>query len=103
MWSSYLALGLTLIILLTNGFSVFTKGNWDPETFVASYLYVNSLPIPYVGRAQADLNSSDIPLVISAYLIWKFLKKTKIYTLSEIPLDDALKQADLEQEATYRD
>lgn len=45
----------------------------------------------------------DIPLVISAYLIWKFYKKTKIYNLSDIPLMDALRQADLEEEARYHD
>lgn len=37
-YTSYIALFFTLLILLTNGFSVFTKGNWDPESFVASYL-----------------------------------------------------------------
>lgn len=29
---------MCLIILLTGGFSVFTKGNWDPVGFVSSYL-----------------------------------------------------------------
>lgn len=29
---------MCLLILLTSGFSVFTQGNWDPETFVSSYL-----------------------------------------------------------------
>lgn len=53
---------------------------------------------------KANLNASrDIPLVLSAYLIWKFYKKTKIYELSEIPLMDALRQADLEEENRYRD
>ncbi|ROW07007.1 hypothetical protein VPNG_06666 [Cytospora leucostoma] len=79
LYSSYAALFLCMVILLTSGFKVFTKGNWDPETFVSSYL--------------------DIPLVLSAYLIWKFIKKTKIYKLDEIPLADALKQADLEEAA----
>ncbi|KAJ4407112.1 hypothetical protein N0V82_009982 [Gnomoniopsis sp. IMI 355080] len=82
-YSSYFALFLTLVILFTNGFSVFTTGGWDPETFVSSYL--------------------DIPLVICAYLIWKFTKKTKLYSLTEIPLEDALKQAELEVEEIYHD
>lgn len=41
----------------------------------------------------------DIPLVLSAYLIWKLFKKTKIYKLDEIPLADALRQAELEEAA----
>ncbi|KAF3766871.1 hypothetical protein M406DRAFT_251863 [Cryphonectria parasitica EP155] len=83
LYSSYSALVLCITILLTSGFSVFTKGNWDPETFISSYL--------------------DIPLVLAAYLIWKLIKKTKITALEDIPLEDALKQADLEEEARYQD
>ncbi|KAH8785892.1 amino acid permease/ SLC12A domain-containing protein [Diaporthe sp. PMI_573] len=85
-YSSSVALCLCVIILLTNGFSCFTRGNWDPETFVSSYL--------------------DIPLVISAFLIWKFYKKTQFYSLDEIPIADALRQADIEEAAriqTYHD
>lgn len=79
LYSSCAALSLCIIILLTSGFSVFTKGNWDTETFVSSYL--------------------DIPLVLCAYLIWKFTKKTEIYALKDIPLADALRQAELEEAA----
>jgi amino acid transporter len=32
--------------------------------------------------------------VLSAYLIWKIWKKTKIVSLSDIPLKDAFKQAE---------
>ncbi|KAK2614955.1 hypothetical protein N8I77_001742 [Diaporthe amygdali] len=78
-YSSWISLCLCIIILLTNGFSCFTEGNWDPETFVSSYL--------------------DIPLVITAFLVWKFYKRTKFYSLDEIPLADALRQADLEEAA----
>ncbi|KAK7722214.1 hypothetical protein SLS64_000747 [Diaporthe eres] len=76
-YSSCVSLCLCITILLTNGFSCFTKGNWNTETFVSSYL--------------------DIPLVISAFLIWKFYKKTKFYSLDEIPILDALRQADIEE------
>lgn len=37
-YASCVALVMCVIILLTNGFTVFTKGNWDPSTFVAAYL-----------------------------------------------------------------
>ncbi|KAH7126348.1 amino acid permease/ SLC12A domain-containing protein [Dactylonectria estremocensis] len=72
-YSSYAALVMSLTILFTGGFSVFTKGNWSAVGFVSSYL--------------------DIPIVITAYLAWKFVKKTKIVSLSEIPLSDAFEKS----------
>jgi amino acid transporter len=69
-YSTPVALFLSVVILLTNGFSVFTKGGWSTETFVSSYL--------------------DIPLVLVAFLLWKFIKRTKFVKLSEIPLKEAL-------------
>ncbi|KAI1097205.1 proline-specific permease [Jackrogersella minutella] len=74
LYSSSFALFMCLLILFTSGFAVFTKGNWDASGFVSSYL--------------------DIPLVLAAYFIWKFLKKTKIAWLRSIPLDDAFQQVD---------
>ncbi|KAK0758127.1 hypothetical protein N5P37_009428 [Trichoderma harzianum] len=75
LYSSSAALFMCSIILLTNGFVVFTKGNWSPSGFVSAYL--------------------DIPLVLAAYLIYKFVKKTKVVALKEIPLEEALMQAEL--------
>lgn len=54
-------------------------------------------------EANETVSKRDIPLVISAYLIWKFIKKTKITALADIPLSDALRQAELEDEARYHD
>ena len=73
-YSTPIALFLCVIILLTNGFDVFTTGGWSTSTFVSSYL--------------------DIPLVLAAYLLWKFIKKTKFVKLSEIPLKEALDDID---------
>ncbi|KAF6824251.1 amino acid transporter [Colletotrichum plurivorum] len=73
-YSSSVGLVMCIIILFTSGFEVFTKGNWSPSGFVSSYL--------------------DIPLVLGAYLIWKFAKKTKVVTLDNIPLHEAFEQAD---------
>lgn len=73
-YSSSFSLFMCLLILLTSGFKVFTKGNWDASSFVSSYL--------------------DIPLVLAAYSIWKVLKRTKIQSLKSIPLDDAFQQVD---------
>ncbi|RWA10220.1 hypothetical protein EKO27_g4871 [Xylaria grammica] len=74
LYSSYTGLFMCLIILLTGGYEVFTAGNWDAQSFVSSYL--------------------DIPLVLAAYLIWKLWKKTKMVSLSDIPLEEAFKQAE---------
>jgi amino acid transporter len=37
-YSSWFALVMCTIFLLTGGFAVFTKGNWDTATFISSYL-----------------------------------------------------------------
>jgi amino acid transporter len=37
-YSSWAAIVLCIIIILTNGFAVFTKGNWDNATFVSAYM-----------------------------------------------------------------
>ncbi|KAK7921335.1 hypothetical protein PG985_009357 [Apiospora marii] len=74
-YSSCVALVMCILILFTSGFTVFTKGNWDAAKFVSSYL--------------------DIPLVLGAYLIWKFVKKTKVVSLDSTPLLAALDQVDL--------
>ncbi|KAI1761585.1 proline-specific permease [Hypoxylon sp. FL1150] len=73
-YSSSFSLFLCILILFTSGFEVFTAGNWDPSAFVSSYL--------------------DIPLVLAAYLIWKYVKKTKIPSLKDIPLEEAFQQID---------
>ncbi|PSN65752.1 amino acid permease-like protein [Corynespora cassiicola Philippines] len=69
-YSSPVALFMCLTILFTGGFSVFTKGNWSAAGFISSYL--------------------DIPLVIAAFLLWKFIKGTKFVSLAEIPIREAL-------------
>jgi amino acid transporter len=71
-YSSPLALFMCITILLTGGFSVFTKGGWSTSSFVSSYL--------------------DIPLVIAAFLLWKYIKGTKMVDLADIPIRAALEQ-----------
>lgn len=84
---------MCVIILLTGGFEVFTKGNWDPANFVSSYLYVPGTRISVMIWTSANRNS-DIPLVTAAFLFWKFFKKTKFVSLDDVPLRTALEQAD---------
>ncbi|KAI6397513.1 hypothetical protein MCOR23_006147 [Pyricularia oryzae] len=74
-YSSPIALFMCILILFTGGFAVFTEGGWDANSFVSHYL--------------------DIPLVLAAYAVWKFANKTKIAPLREIPVEEALEQAEL--------
>ncbi|WYZ39883.1 hypothetical protein EsH8_IV_000224 [Colletotrichum jinshuiense] len=74
LYSSIVALFMCIVILLTSGFEVFTKGNWSASGFVSSYL--------------------DIPLVALAFVVWKFVKKTKVVSLDSIPLHEAFEQSD---------
>jgi amino acid transporter len=53
------------------------------------YPYPFHIPQLFSDR---KLQSSDIPLVITAYLIWKFVKRTRIVSLREIPLQEALEE-----------
>lgn len=74
-WTPYtspVALFMCLTILLTGGFSTFTKGNWSTSTFISAYL--------------------DIPLVIAAFLLWKFFKGTKFVPLESILIREALEE-----------
>ena len=73
LYSSYVALGMCLLILFTGGFAVFTSGRWNAKSFVSSYL--------------------DIPLVIAFFLGWKLFKKTKWVKLEEVALREAIQQA----------
>ncbi|CZR65803.1 related to general amino acid permease [Phialocephala subalpina] len=67
-YSSRVGLFFCILFLLTGGFSVFIKGNWDTATFI----------------------SSDIPIVIILYTGWKLFKGTNIQTLESIPIQMAL-------------
>ncbi|OJJ66211.1 hypothetical protein ASPBRDRAFT_59886 [Aspergillus brasiliensis CBS 101740] len=69
-YTSWFALVMCVIVLLTGGFTVFTRGNWDASSFVSSYL--------------------DIPLVLAFYLGYKFYRKTELVSTYEMPLEQAL-------------
>ncbi|KAE8315172.1 amino acid permease/ SLC12A domain-containing protein [Aspergillus transmontanensis] len=71
--SSWFAFIACILILFTGGFAVFTAGNWDPASFVSSYL--------------------DIPLVLLAYGLYKYIRGTKIIPLTEVPVHQALEEA----------
>ncbi|KXJ86746.1 amino acid permease/ SLC12A domain-containing protein [Microdochium bolleyi] len=74
-WTAYstpAALVMCVLILLTAGFPVFVPGRWDANSFVSSYV--------------------DIPLVLTAFALWKLIKGTKVVNLADIPLREALEE-----------
>ncbi|KIW13533.1 hypothetical protein PV08_08721 [Exophiala spinifera] len=54
------------MVLIFNGFAVFTHGNWDTRNFVSAYI--------------------GIPLFVSLYLGWKLANKTKTVSIEDIDL-----------------
>lgn len=54
------------LLLLTGGYATFIHGHWSDETFVSSYI--------------------NIPLFAILYFGYKFIKKTSIVALKDIPI-----------------
>lgn len=65
-WSTWFSLILLVILFFTGGYKTFMHGHWDTETFISSYL--------------------NGPLILVIYLGYKFVKKTRIIPLEEIPI-----------------
>lgn len=63
---AYASLFFFVIIILFNGFSVFTHGNWDVSKFVTAYV--------------------GIPIYFALYLFWKILKRSSFVKASEADL-----------------
>lgn len=69
-YAAWIGLISFLIILLTGGYAVFIHGNWDTETFFSAYF--------------------NIPLIFTLFFGYKFLAKTKIVPLDEMPIQKYL-------------
>jgi len=97
---AYIALAYFTVIMLGNGFSGFTKGNWNTGDFVCNYMYVdNSLQILTFDHI-ANPFLSGIPIYLACYFGWKITKRTKWVKASEMDLHTGL--AAIEKEAaTY--
>ncbi|KAF8852175.1 amino acid permease-like protein [Acephala macrosclerotiorum] len=65
-YAAWLSLISFTVLLLTGGYVTFIHGHWDNETFVSSYI--------------------NIPIILILYFSYKFIKKTKIIPLSEVPI-----------------
>ncbi|KAH8820236.1 amino acid permease [Xylogone sp. PMI_703] len=54
------------MVILFNGFAVFTRGNWSVQGFITAYI--------------------GIPIFASFYLGWKLFKKTKMHSIGNIDI-----------------
>ncbi|KAK7890522.1 hypothetical protein LTR67_007730 [Exophiala xenobiotica] len=62
-WGGVVFFGMVLIF---NGFAVFTHGNWNTRNFISAYI--------------------GIPIFFTLYLGWKLVNKTKIVRIQDIDL-----------------
>jgi amino acid transporter len=58
-WSAYISLGYFMIIIIFNGFAVFTHGNWDTQNFVTAYVY---------GHSRSRINTDVSQIHYDPYL-----------------------------------
>ncbi|KAE8352405.1 amino acid permease/ SLC12A domain-containing protein [Aspergillus coremiiformis] len=65
-WTTWFSLMLLIILYFTGGYKTFMHGKWSTETFISSYL--------------------NGPLILALYFGYKFLMKTKVIPLEEIPI-----------------
>lgn len=77
-YAAWISLIAFVILLLTGGFFVFVDGHWSTASFISSYF--------------------NIPLIFVLYFGRKAWKRTKIVSLSEMPIEPFLKVADAEPE-----
>ncbi|KAK3180602.1 hypothetical protein K4F52_008068 [Lecanicillium sp. MT-2017a] len=62
-YAAYVALGFFLMIIIFNGWKVFTKGNWNVQSFITAYVCV--------------------PIYLSFFTFWKIFKRTKFVKAEE--------------------
>jgi len=61
------------VLLLTGGYVTFLHGHWSDETFVSSYF--------------------NIPFILILYFGYKFIRKTKVVSLENMPIREFIKTA----------
>jgi len=73
-YTAYWALGMILMMILTQGYYVFLKGGWDVSNFLFSYLMVGIFP--------------------TIFIVWKIIKRTKWVTYENMDLFTGKKEID---------
>jgi amino acid transporter len=77
------------VVLLFNGFTVFLRGNWNPSSFVASYI---GKPISSEYGWPSD--TTGLPVFFFSWLGWKLVKKTKFVRLADIDFVTGMRELD---------
>lgn len=72
-YGAWISLVSFVLLLLTGGFTVFIEGEWDVQTFVSSYF--------------------NIPLIFALFFGYKFIRKTRMVPLDEMPIRYFLERA----------
>ncbi|RDW61549.1 amino acid transporter-like protein [Coleophoma crateriformis] len=65
-YTTWVSLVLFVVLLFTGGYATFIHGNWSNETFISSYL--------------------NIPIILILYFGYKYIAKTKVVPLAEMPI-----------------
>lgn len=80
-WGGVVFFGMVLIF---NGFAVFTRGNWDTRNFISAYIGLPYVKLPCFKGSQVLILS--IRIFTTFYLVWKLAKKTQIVPIQDIDL-----------------
>ncbi|KAI1305447.1 amino acid permease/ SLC12A domain-containing protein [Xylaria venustula] len=72
------ALSLQVLLLITGGFSTFIHGQWSTETFISSYV--------------------NIPIFLILYFGFKIIKRSKIVSLDQVPIQHYIDVAQRDKE-----
>ena len=65
-YSTWITLGLFVLLFFTGGYTTFMHGHWSTETFISSYF--------------------NLPFIVIVYFAYKVVMKTKIVLLEEMPI-----------------
>jgi amino acid transporter len=82
-WGGVVFFGMVLIF---NGFAVFTHGNWNTRNFISAYI---GIPYVFMLRLRLRVGNQTNPftrIFITFYLGWKLVNKTKIVPIQDIDL-----------------
>ena len=71
-YTTWASLIVFILLFFTGGYTTFMKGRWSTETFISSYF--------------------NLPFIVVVYLGYKFVMKTKIIPLAEIPIRPFIEQ-----------
>ena len=81
-YCTWITLVMLIILFFTGGWKTFTHHHWDTETFISSYL--------------------NLPVIVILYFGYKFIMRTKIVPLDQVPIRPFIEDARLHPEFVER-